>query len=92
MRVIPVIWKKPLPSAVRCIVTYRDLKVFVERSRPYLGGLQKPRFLMLSDLEMPAYRQHYQTPAERFNFLPPGIEKRPDRAARPSVGAPSISC
>ena len=35
--------------------------------------------LTISNVEVPAYRLHYRTPAERFHPLPPGIER--DRIA-----------
>ena len=39
------------------------------------------QILTLSNVEVPRYRHHYRTGAERFHALPPGIEK--DRIAPP---------
>jgi len=47
------------------------------------GKHSSTQILMLSDIEQPSYRHHYQTPVERFHPLPPGIEK--DRIAPDNV-------
>ncbi|MFT7653081.1 MAG: UDP-glucose:(heptosyl)LPS alpha-1,3-glucosyltransferase [Limisphaerales bacterium] len=41
--------------------------------------------LCISDVEVPRYRHHYRTAAERFHTLPPGIER--DRIAPPNLAA-----
>ncbi len=43
------------------------------------------RILTISDVEVPRFRRHYGTPAERFYPLPPGID--PDRRAPPDQAA-----
>ena len=45
----------------------------------------RTEILMLSAAEIPRYRHHYQTPAERFHLLPPGIER--DRIAPADVSS-----
>ncbi len=54
-------------------------KSFHKAEAAVFGKHSTTEILMLSDVEQPLYRLHYQTQAGRFHPLPPGIE--PDRIA-----------
>ena len=54
-------------------------KSFYQAERAVFNKDSNTEVLTISDVEVPLYRQHYRTPAERFHPLPPGIEK--DRVA-----------
>lgn len=46
---------------------------------------QKTEIMLISALQQPAFIHHYQTEAQRFHLLPPGIAK--DRIAPPNASA-----
>jgi UDP-glucose:(heptosyl)LPS alpha-1,3-glucosyltransferase len=58
-------------------------KSFVAAERAVFEATSNTEILTISNVEVPLYRQHYRTPAERFHPLPPGIEK--DRVAPDNV-------
>jgi len=67
-------------------VWYRFLprfKSFQKAEAAVFDKNSSTEILMLSNVEQPLYRLHYQTPPERFHPLPPGIER--DRIAPDDV-------
>ena len=58
-------------------------KSFVAAERAVFEAASNTEILTISNVEVPLYRQHYRTPAERFHPLPPGIER--DRVAPDNV-------
>lgn len=57
---------------------------FYEYEKAVFDPLSKTHVLMISALQQPLFVKHYQTPAERFHLLPPGIatdRKAPANAA-----------
>jgi UDP-glucose:(heptosyl)LPS alpha-1,3-glucosyltransferase len=58
-------------------------KSFHRAEAAVFGKHSSTEILMLSDVEQPLYRTHYQTQPERFHPLPPGIER--DRIAPDDV-------
>ena len=62
----------------RLLPRYRSL---VQAERAVFEPGSGTQILTLSDAQAPQFQRHYDTPAERFHALPPGIER--DRAAAP---------
>ena len=54
-------------------------KSFVAQERAVFAAESTTQILTISNVEVPRYRHHYRTQAERFHPLPPGIER--DRVA-----------
>lgn len=54
-------------------------KHFADYERAVFDPASKTQILMISELQQPLFVKHYQTPAERFHLLPPGIAE--DRRA-----------
>ncbi len=54
-------------------------KSFFRAERAVFDRASNTQILVLSNVEIPRYRHHYQTAPERFHLLPPGIER--DRIA-----------
>jgi len=52
---------------------------FAEYERAVFGKDAKTQILMISEVQQPLFVKHYDTPAERFHLLPPGISQ--DRRA-----------
>ncbi|WP_210014451.1 glycosyltransferase family 4 protein [Pseudomonas palmensis] len=52
---------------------------FAEYERAVFGKEAKTQILMISEVQQPLFVKHYDTPAERFHLLPPGISQ--DRRA-----------
>lgn len=46
---------------------------FYEYEHAVFSPQSKTHILMISELQQPLFVKHYQTPAERFHLLPPGI-------------------
>ncbi len=46
---------------------------FAAYERAVFGRDSRTEILMISSVQEPLFRQHYDTPAERFHLLPPGI-------------------
>ncbi len=60
-------------------------KSFHSAEAAVFGRDRGTEILTISDVEVPRYRHHYQTSADRFHPLPPGIER--DRVAPDDVTA-----
>ncbi|NBA93973.1 glycosyltransferase family 4 protein [Pseudomonas sp. R5(2019)] len=57
---------------------------FAEYERAVFGKEAKTDVLMISEVQQPLFVKHYDTPAERFHLLPPGIaldRRKPANAA-----------
>ncbi|RRJ82359.1 glycosyltransferase family 4 protein [Aestuariirhabdus litorea] len=52
---------------------------FHEAERAVFGVDSKTEILMISEVQIPLFQRHFETPAERFHLLPPGISR--DRCA-----------
>ncbi len=48
-------------------------KHFADYERAVFAPESKTEILMISEVQQPLFIKHYQTPAERFHLLPPGI-------------------
>ena len=48
-------------------------KHFADYERAVFAPKSKTEILMISEVQQPLFIKHYQTPAERFHLLPPGI-------------------
>ncbi len=66
----------------RLLPRYRSL---LRSERAVFDADADTEILTISDAQTPAYRRYYQTPAERFHPLPPGIER--NRTAPADKGA-----
>lgn len=82
----------------RLLPRYRSL---LRSERAVFDADAGTEILTISDAQTPAYRRYYQTPAERFHPLPPGIERSrtapADRSAirgrmRASLGVGEAEC
>jgi UDP-glucose:(heptosyl)LPS alpha-1,3-glucosyltransferase len=56
---------------------------FSEYERAVFGRDARTEILMISEVQQPLFVKYYQTPAERFHLLPPGISQ--DRRAPPNA-------
>lgn len=61
----------------------RRCRTYLELERSVFSRAASTRILMLTELERQRYIKYYQTPAERFAFLPPGISR--DHVAPPNA-------
>ncbi len=61
---------------------YRHFSAY---ERAVFARTAKTEVLMISSVQQPFFEKHYQTPADRFHLLPPGIAK--DRKATPEAPA-----
>lgn len=59
-------------------------KHFADYERAVFAPESKTEILMISEVQQPLFIKHYQTPAERFHLLPPGIAA--DRRAPANAG------
>ncbi|MEO4045475.1 glycosyltransferase family 4 protein [Pseudomonas sp. CAU 1711] len=59
-------------------------KHFADYERAVFAAESKTEILMISEVQQPLFVKHYQTPAERFHLLPPGIAS--DRRAPANAG------
>lgn len=66
----------------RLLPRYRH---FARFERAVFDAAVPTEVLTISDLQIPHFRRHYGTPAERFHPLPPGID--PDRCSGPDRDA-----
>ena len=66
----------------RLLPRYRSL---LRMERAVFDADASTEILTISDAQTPTFRRYYQTPAERFHPLPPGIER--DRTAPTDKGA-----
>ncbi len=70
---------KALGQRGRLYRSTRRARDMLASERAVFGADASTRLLMISEPEIEVYRQWYQTPAERFTLLPPGISR--DRIA-----------
>lgn len=56
---------------------------FADYEKAVFAPSAQTQILMISALQQPLFVKHYQTPAERFHLLPPGISR--DRQAPPNA-------